>query len=83
MARSERRALRRRIVSALVLAPLPVAAVWFGPPWLPLVTAAAASVMAWEWGRVSRYGRFGRVGTVLLGAVLAPVATAAAGAPRA
>jgi phosphatidate cytidylyltransferase len=80
-ARFERRALRRRIVSALALAPVPLAAIWFGSPWLPMVTAAAAAVMAWEWGRLSRFGRFGGVGMVLGGAVLAPVATAAAGAP--
>jgi phosphatidate cytidylyltransferase len=80
---SEPRGLRERTVSALALAPLPVAAIWFGSPWLPMMTAAAAAVMAWEWARLSRYGRFGRVGTVLLGAVLAPVATAAAGLPRA
>jgi phosphatidate cytidylyltransferase len=81
--RFERRVLRRRTVSALALAPAPVAAIWFGPPWLPLVTATAAAVMAWEWGRLSRFGRFGKVGMILVGAVLAPVATAAVGAPRA
>ena len=74
--RPERRALRQRTASALALAPVPVAAIWFGSPFLPIVTAAAAAVMAWEWGRLSRFGRFGRVGTILVGAVLAPVATA-------
>jgi phosphatidate cytidylyltransferase len=82
LAHSERRALRRRFVSALALAPVPVAAIWFGPPWLPLVTAGAAAIMAWEWGRLSRHGRFGRVGAVLVGAVLAAVAAAATGWPR-
>ena len=83
LARSERRALCQRVVSAAVLAPVPVAAIWFGSPWLPMMTAAAAAVMAWEWGRLSRYGRFGRVGMVLVGVVLAPVAVAAAGLPGA
>jgi phosphatidate cytidylyltransferase len=82
LARSERRALRQRAVSALALAPVPVAAIWFGSPLLPMVTAAAAAIMAWEWGRVSRYGRFGKIGMILLGAVLAAVTTAAA-LPRA
>lgn len=81
MARSKPDGLWRRVVSAAVLAPLPVAAIWFGSPWLPLLTAAAAAVMAWEWGRLSRRGRFGGVGVVLLGAVLAPVVVAAAGLP--
>lgn len=81
LARSERGALGLRVVSAAVLAPLPVAAIWFGSPWLPLLTAAAAGVMAWEWGRLSRRGRFGALGAVLIGAVLAPVAAAAAGLP--
>lgn len=66
-----------RVLSALALAPLPIAAVWFGSPWLPLLTAAAAAVMAWEWGRLCRHGRFGATEIVLVGAVLAAVATAA------
>ena len=52
--------LRLRVVSALVLAPLPIAAIWFGWPWLPLLTAAAAAVMAWEWGRLCRGSAFGQ-----------------------
>jgi phosphatidate cytidylyltransferase len=70
-------ALGRRVVSALVLAPLPVAAIWFGWPWLPLLTGAAAAVMAWEWGRLCRGGDFGRTGIVLVAVVLAAVGAAA------
>jgi phosphatidate cytidylyltransferase len=66
-----------RIASALVLAPLPVAAIWFGWPWLPLLTGAAAAVMAWEWGRLCRGGHFGQTGIVLVAVVLAAVGTAA------
>jgi phosphatidate cytidylyltransferase len=66
-----------RVVSALVLAPLPVAAIWFGWPWLPLLTGAAAAVMAWEWGRLCRGGDFGRTGILLVAVVLAAVAAAA------
>ena len=68
--------LRQRVASALVLAPLPVAAIWFGWPWLPLLTAAAAAVMAWEWGRLCRGGDFGRTGVVLVAVVLVAVAAA-------
>jgi phosphatidate cytidylyltransferase len=69
--------LPSRIQSAIVLAPLPIAAIWFGSPWLPLLTGLAAAVMAWEWGRLCRRGRFGETGVVLVGVVLAVVATAA------
>jgi phosphatidate cytidylyltransferase len=68
--------LRLRVVSALVLAPLPIAAIWFGWPWLPLLTAVAAAVMAWEWGRLCRGGAFGRTGIVLVAVVLVAVAAA-------
>lgn len=68
--------LRLRVVSALVLAPLPIAAIWFGWPWLPLLTAAAAAVMAWEWERLCRGGAFGRTGIVLVAVVLVAVAAA-------
>jgi phosphatidate cytidylyltransferase len=69
--------LRLRIISALVLAPFPIAAVWFGSPWLPLLTGVAGAVMAWEWGRLCRQGRFGTSGIVLVAVVLVAVATAA------
>lgn len=81
LARAERAALQLRIVSALALAPLPVAAIWFGWPWLPLLTGAAAAVMAWEWGRLCRGGDFGQTGIVLVTVVLAAVAAAALAAP--
>ncbi len=50
---------------------------WFGSPWLPLLTALAAAVMAWEWGRLCRAGRPGATGIVLVGVVVATVAAAA------
>ena len=68
--------LRPRVLSAITLAPLPIAAIWFGSPWLPLLTALAGAVMAWEWGRLCRRGRFGATGIVLVGVVLATIATA-------
>jgi phosphatidate cytidylyltransferase len=77
LARAERESLQLRIVSAVVLAPLPIAAIWFGWPWLPLLTGVAAAVMAWEWGRLCRRGHFGQSGVVLVTVVLAAVAAAA------
>ena len=50
-------ALRQRVASALVLAPIGLAAAWFGPPLLSVVVAVAAGLMAWEWGRLCRIGR--------------------------
>jgi phosphatidate cytidylyltransferase len=89
------RTLQLRILSSLVLAPIAIGAVWSGWPFLPVLTAAAAAVMAWEWSQLCRVGRSGTVATramrigifalrpsglVLVGAVLAAVAAAAAAA---
>jgi phosphatidate cytidylyltransferase len=82
LAQAEPDRLRQRVVSSLALLPIPLAAVWFGWPWLPLLTAASAAVMAWEWGRLcqrngSAVGDVVPVRIVLVGVVVAPVATAA------
>jgi phosphatidate cytidylyltransferase len=68
--------LRLRIASALVLAPVAIAAIWFGRPWLPLVAAAAGAGMSWEWARLCQAGRVGAPGVALIGAVLIAIATA-------
>jgi phosphatidate cytidylyltransferase len=77
LARDDFGSLRPRVLSAITLAPLPVAAIWFGSPWLPLLTALAGALMAWEWGRLCHRGRFDATGIVLVGVVLAAIATAA------
>lgn len=41
--------LRKRVLSALVLGPLALAAVWVGAWPFKLMVAAAAAVLAWEW----------------------------------
>jgi phosphatidate cytidylyltransferase len=46
--------LTARILSALVMIPLALAAVWFGPPLLPALIALAGAGMGWEWARLSR-----------------------------
>jgi phosphatidate cytidylyltransferase len=69
--------LTLRILSSLVLAPVAVAAVWFGWPWLPIVTILAGAVMAWEWARMCQAGRLGRSGRVLMTVVVAAVGGAA------
>lgn len=62
---------RQRILSALVLGPLVLAAVYFGRPWLELVVAAAVAILVWEWTRLCQEGRFGMSGVILLFAALA------------
>ena len=72
--RASKGSLAPRIFSGLLLAPLPIAAIWFGRPWLPLLTATAAGMMAWEWGRLTRRGASAGI---LIAVVLASVAAAA------
>jgi phosphatidate cytidylyltransferase len=82
LARSRPSRLAQRVASALALGPVPVAAIWFESPWLPLVTAAAAAVMAWEWERLvhrapGNTAERGDVRLALVAVVLAPLAVAA------
>ena len=70
--------LKLRILSALVLAPIAIAVAWFGSPWLPLATALAGGVMAWEWARLCQANLLGASGIVLIGAVLGAVAAGVA-----
>jgi phosphatidate cytidylyltransferase len=85
LARAESGGLWPRVVSALALSPLPVAAIWFGGPWLALLTGVAGAVMAWEWGRLCRGAaarRFtiGAAEVELAGIVVGSIAIAAFGA---
>jgi phosphatidate cytidylyltransferase len=70
---ADRRSVGLRILSALVLAPIALAAAWFGSPWLPIVTAAAGAGMAWEWARLCRAGQLGASGSALVAVVVAAV----------
>ena len=73
------RELGLRVASALVLAPVVLAAVYVGGWVFALTTAAAALVMVWEWNRLC--GGSG-LGASLHGlAVVAAIALAAAGMP--
>jgi len=72
-------ALRLRILSALVLAPLPIIAIWFGGPLLSVLTLAASIIMAWEWGRLCGAPDVG--GLALITVVAAAVVAASFGAP--
>jgi len=46
--------LRKRVTTALVIVPLPVAAIWFGEPWFTVLVALAAAVAASEFYRLGR-----------------------------
>lgn len=87
LARVESSALRLRIVSALALAPLPVAAIWSGGTWLALLTASAGALMGWEWARLCRGSRLQNFASrvlelTIVGVVIAAVAISAVGASR-
>ncbi|MDR3436688.1 phosphatidate cytidylyltransferase [Telmatospirillum sp.] len=56
--------LRQRILSALVLAPCAIAAVWIGSWAFVALAALAGGLMAWEWTRLCS-GHFGSDGKLL------------------
>jgi len=56
MSQSGNGGVRLRIISALVLMPLAIAAAWFGRPWLPALVVAAAAGMGIEWARLVNGG---------------------------
>jgi phosphatidate cytidylyltransferase len=49
---AERGALRRRILSALVLVPVALGAIWAGEISTTILAALAGGLMAWEWGKL-------------------------------
>ena len=44
--------LRARLLSAFLLAPPALAAVYFGAPFFDILVGIAALIMAWEWNRL-------------------------------
>ena len=69
--------LRRRIASAIVLVPVALAAVWFGPPWLAIVVGTAGTAMAWEWGRLVSAQPWGPTTAIVMATVALAVLAAA------
>jgi len=67
------RGLLPRVVSAVILGPLLLAAVWIGFPWIDLVAAIAAPLMIGEWLRLTRRRPVARAGLIAysIAAVLA------------
>ena len=79
MAPANQSALRLRIVSALVLAPLALGAVWVGGISLTALVLVAVLGMAWEWARLCGRGRIGATGAAIIATLLAAVGTLALG----
>lgn len=61
--------LKSRIISALILAPLVLGAIYIGSPVYDLLILAAVVIMAWEWRRLCADQRFDGTGIVLALAV--------------
>lgn len=61
------------------MAPVALAAVWFGGVWFALLTALGAAVIAWEWGQLCHGGRLGPAGMGVVAVVLLAVLLAATG----
>lgn len=68
--------LRQRILSALVMAPVAIAAVWFGSWAFGALAALAGALLSWEWARLCR-GRLGTSGWLL--AAMAVIVAVAGG----
>jgi phosphatidate cytidylyltransferase len=71
-----------RVASGLAFAVPAAVAFYVGWPLFPVFVGAIAAVMAWEWMRVCGDARFGVVGAVLLGGLVAAVALAASAPER-
>ncbi len=74
--RADASALRTRVVSALILAPVALAAAYFGRPAWDGVVAVMGAFMAWEWARLCVGGHLSRAGAVSI--AIAPVVIAVA-----
>jgi phosphatidate cytidylyltransferase len=71
-------ALRTRVVSALILAPVALIPAYFGPPLWDVLVVVMGAFMAWEWARLcGGGGRLSRVGVVSIAIAPAAIAVAA------
>ena len=75
--RADASALRTRVVSALVLAPVALVPALLGRPVWDVLVAVMGACMAWEWARVCGGGRLSRVGAISIAIAPAAVAVAA------
>ncbi|MHA7881021.1 MAG: phosphatidate cytidylyltransferase [Saccharospirillum sp.] len=64
--------LLQRVLTALVLAPMMLAGIyWLSPSWFSVFIGAIVLIAAWEWANLSGYGRYAqRAGFVALAALI-------------
>lgn len=62
---------RARIVSALVIAPPILAAIYFGSPYMEIFVLATGAIVAWEWARLCGGGQLDHYGWIAVAAVAA------------
>jgi phosphatidate cytidylyltransferase len=74
--RADASALRTRVASALILAPVALGAAYLGRPVWDGLVAVMGACMAWEWARLCSGDRLSRVGALSI--AIAPVAVAVA-----
>lgn len=65
--------LKRRILSALVLVPVALGALFAGGPWFIAMVLVMVCAMAWEWRRLCTRGKFDVAGWLFVAGVLASV----------
>ena len=70
-------AFRKRVVSALVLVPVALVAVYLGRPVWDALVALMGLLMAWEWARLCEGGRLARVGVAMMIVAVGVVAVGA------
>ncbi|WP_246116799.1 phosphatidate cytidylyltransferase [Denitrobaculum tricleocarpae] len=71
--------LMQRVLTAVVLAPPVLLALYFGTPYSDLLILLAAGVAAWEWSRLCNRGTLDVTAGLVIGAVLAAVLAAELG----
>jgi len=63
-----------RVVSALVLAPVALGAIWAGGRWVLALVLLGAAVMGWEWAGLTARGRFAAAAALIPMTTMAPAA---------
>ncbi len=72
-ARPESNSLRLRVMSAAVLLPAALVALWLGSWWFALFLALAGGAMGWEWARICAPGQREVAAVMLTAGALAPL----------
>lgn len=71
------RGLTARVLSALLLAPPVLAALWYGSPWSDALLLICGVIMIWEWARMCGARSVGWLEAISIAAVVAAVTTGA------